>query len=74
MSTLADIKTAADFLPVEQKEELLRFLAGRIRGSGKDAEPLTFAEGKRGFPVSKGREFFTSAHVAEMEFEGELSR
>lgn len=31
MSTLAEIETAADSLPVEQKEELLRFLAMRLR-------------------------------------------
>ncbi len=32
MSTLADIKAAVDSLPSEQKEELLRFLAERLRG------------------------------------------
>ncbi len=31
MSTLAEIETAADSLPSEQKEELLRFLAMRLR-------------------------------------------
>ena len=31
MSTLVEIETAADSLPSEQKEELLRFLAMRLR-------------------------------------------
>ena len=31
MRTLAEIETAADSLPSEQKEELLRFLAVRLR-------------------------------------------
>jgi hypothetical protein len=31
MSTLAEIESAADTLPVEQKEELLLFLASRLR-------------------------------------------
>ena len=31
MSTLAEIEAAADSLPSEQKEELLRFLAMRLR-------------------------------------------
>ena len=31
MSTLAEIETAADSLPNEEKEELLRFLAMRLR-------------------------------------------
>lgn len=39
MSTLAEIKTAADSLPPEQKEELLRFLVARLDpradGAGK---------------------------------------
>lgn len=33
MTTLAEIEAAAEELPPEQKEELLRFLAARIRGS-----------------------------------------
>ena len=31
MSTLTEIEAAADALPREQKEELMRFLAGRLR-------------------------------------------
>jgi len=33
MSTLAEIETAAEALPPEQKEELIRFLAARSRPS-----------------------------------------
>lgn len=35
MTTLAEIEAAAEELPPEQKEELLRFLTARIRGSNK---------------------------------------
>ena len=73
MSTLAEIKAAADSLPAEQKEELLRFLAERLRGRANDVGPLTIASSKRGFPVSKGRDLFTSAEVVEIELEAELS-
>jgi hypothetical protein len=34
MSTLAQIETAADALPAEQKQELILFLATRLRSSG----------------------------------------
>ncbi len=34
MSTLIEIKVAADSLPVEQKEQLLLFLATRLRAAG----------------------------------------
>ena len=34
MSTLAEIEAAADTLPPEQKQELLLFLATRLRGAG----------------------------------------
>ena len=33
MSTLTEIETAADSLPVEQKEQLLLFLASRLRAA-----------------------------------------
>lgn len=36
MSTLAEIEAAADALPLEQKQELLRFLAARLNG---DSQP-----------------------------------
>ena len=34
MNTLAEIEAAADALPSEQKEQLLRFLSERLRSSG----------------------------------------
>ena len=34
MSTLAEIEAAADALPPEEKQELILFLATRLRGSG----------------------------------------
>lgn len=34
MSTLVEIEAAADRLPVEQKEQLLLFLASRLRAAG----------------------------------------
>lgn len=34
MSTLREIETAADVLPPEQKQELLLFLAMRLRAEG----------------------------------------
>jgi len=34
MSTLTEIEAAADSLPVEQKEQLLLFLATRLRAAG----------------------------------------
>jgi hypothetical protein len=37
MSTLAEIEAAAETLPLEQKEELLRFLIARLRPS--DSQP-----------------------------------
>jgi len=74
MSTFAEIKAAVDSLPPEQKEELLRFLAERLRGSANDGGHFTVASSKRGFPVSKGRDHFTSADVVEIELEAELPR
>ena len=44
MSTLAEIEAAADSLPPEQKQELILFLATRLRNSGvKLPEPRTFS-------------------------------
>jgi hypothetical protein len=43
MSTLAEIEAAADSLPPEQKQELILFLATRLRGAGvKLPEPRQF--------------------------------
>jgi hypothetical protein len=44
MSTLAEIETAADALTLEQKQELLLFLAARLRAqSAKLPEPRKFS-------------------------------
>jgi hypothetical protein len=44
MSTLAEIEAAADALAPEQKQELLLFLAARLRAQGARApEPRKFA-------------------------------
>ena len=43
MSTLTEIEAAADALPVEQKQELLLFLALRLRAQGPGLpEPREF--------------------------------
>jgi len=43
MSTLAEIEAAADALPAEQKQELLLFVATRLRAQGaKPPEPRKF--------------------------------
>ena len=43
MSTLAEIEAAVDALSLEQKQELLRFLASRVNGADteKDLTDLT---------------------------------
>ncbi len=44
MSTLAEIEAAADALSPEQKQELLLFLAERLRAQGgPPPEPRTFS-------------------------------
>ncbi len=44
MSTLAEIEAAAEALPAEQKQELLLFLAERLRVSGGPRpEPRKFS-------------------------------
>ena len=44
MSTLAEIEAAADALSPEQKQELMLFLAARLRASGaKMPEPRVFS-------------------------------
>jgi len=44
MTTLSDIEKAADALPAEQKQELLLFLAARLREQRGDLpEPRRFA-------------------------------
>ena len=39
MSTLAEIEAAADALPPEEKQELILFLATRLRGAGVKLPP-----------------------------------
>ena len=39
MRTLAEIKAAADALPVEQKQELILFLAARLRAGACELTP-----------------------------------
>jgi hypothetical protein len=44
MSTLAEIQAAAEVLPPEQKQELMLFLAARLRGQGaRMPEPRRFS-------------------------------
>ena len=69
MTTLAEIEAAVESLPPDKKEELLRFLAARLRNQSAQSQPLELARSKRGFPVSKGRAPFTSADVARIESE-----
>ena len=40
--TLADIETAADALPAEEKQQLFLFLAERLRARGELPEPREF--------------------------------
>lgn len=44
MSKLAEIETAADLLPSEEKEELLRFLAMRLRKDRALPKPRTYSD------------------------------
>ena len=42
MSTLVEIEAAVDALPSEQKQELLLFVASRLRAEGRLPEPRRF--------------------------------
>ena len=44
MSTLAEIETAAESLPGDQKEELLRYLAMRLRKERTLPKPRVYSE------------------------------
>ena len=44
MSTLAEIETAADSLSSEEKEELLRFLAMRLRKERAQPKPRIYSD------------------------------
>ena len=71
---LAEIEAAVESLPPEQKEELLRFLAARLRErTTVPARPIEFSHSKRGFPISKGRQPLTSADVIRIELETDPS-
>jgi hypothetical protein len=39
MSTLAEIEAAADALPTDQKQELILFLAARLRAGARELPP-----------------------------------
>ncbi|CAN5239235.1 hypothetical protein BH20VER2_BH20VER2_03150 [soil metagenome] len=67
MSTLSEIEAAADALPLQEKQELMVFLAARLR------EETNTATSKRGFPVSKGRAPFTSDDVARIDSAADLA-
>ena len=62
MSTLAKIETAADSLPSEQKKDLLRFLAMRLRKEIALPKPLIYSEEE------------LAAMIAEDEADGERFR
>ena len=48
MSKLLDVEAAADALPPEQKEELVRFLTARLRPREKFARGARLVEGPNG--------------------------
>jgi len=48
MSTLAEIEAAADALPPEQKEELIRFLASRLEASAGPSAKASLVPGPHG--------------------------
>ena len=48
MSKLLEIEAAAESLPQEQKEELFRFLAARLRPTEKFARGARLVEGPNG--------------------------
>jgi hypothetical protein len=44
MSSLAEIEAAAESLSPEEKQELLRFLATRLRGQRPPAKPRIYSD------------------------------
>jgi hypothetical protein len=62
MSTVQEIEAAADLLPVEQKEELLRFLAMRLRKERAQPQPRIYSSEE------------LAAMLAEDEADGERFR
>ncbi len=72
MKRLAEIEAAVESLPPDQKEELLRFIAARLRDEpAAPSQQFELSRSKRGFPISKGRIPFTSADVARIESESD---
>lgn len=66
--SLAEIEAATEALPPEQKEELFRFLAARLRlRKAPPSHRSAFNRSRRGFPISQGRESFASEDVARLE-------
>ena len=62
MSTLAEIETAADSLSTEEKEQLLRFVAMRLRKDRAMPEPRIYSDAE------------LAAMLAEDENDGERFR
>lgn len=44
MSTLNEIEAAADALPLEEKQKLIRFLTSRLNGEGRAEDQTDLAE------------------------------
>ena len=62
MSTVQEIEAAADLLPADKKEELLRFLAVRLRKDRAQPQPRIYSTEE------------VAAMVAEDEADGERFR
>jgi hypothetical protein len=62
MSTVQEIEAAAEQLPSEQKEELLRFLAVRLRKDRAESKPRLYSSEE------------VASMVAEDEADGDLFR
>jgi hypothetical protein len=72
MKTLAEIEAAVESLPKDKQEELLRFIEARVRnGAAVSSQSGSPSRSKRNFPVSKGRQPFTSADVTRIESEAD---
>jgi hypothetical protein len=74
MKTLAEIEAAVESLPQDKKKELLRFIEALLHGGARaSSRNGAVANGKRKFPISKGRIPFTSADVARIESESDAT-
>lgn len=75
MSKLLEIEAAAELLPPEQKEELVRFLAARLRPREKFARGARLMEGPNGtllLEAPPGAPPMTSESVKQMLLDGAL--